>query len=109
MKAEFEFIARLNDEDWVNGEPVTKTGAIEIERYGKRGFLWYYNDNTTPYSTNEQGEGLWAGTDQQIGTMQYSLPSRASRAIRKIVKSFIQAQSSPGCGQIKAMRVSGKI
>lgn len=109
MKAEFVFIARLNDEDWINGEPVTETGVIKMEQYGKRGFLWYYNDNTTPYSTNGEGEGLWAGTDQQTGTMQYSLPRRASRAIRKIAKSFIQAQSSPGCGQIKAMRISGKV
>lgn len=109
MKIEFEFIARLNDEDWANGEPVTETGAIEMERYGKHGFLWYYNDNTTPYSTNENGEGLWAGTDQETGTMQYSLPRRASRAIRKIAGAFIQAQSNAGCGQIKTMRVSGKV
>lgn len=109
MKAEFEFVAKLNDEDWVNGEPVTEISVIEMERYGKRGFLWYYNDRGVPHSTNEEGEGLWIGTDQQTGTMQYHLPRSASRAIRKIAKSFIQAQSNPGCGQIKAMRIAGKV
>lgn len=109
MKAEFEFVARLNDEDWINGDPVTKSGVIEMERYGERGFLWNYNNNPVPHSTNENGNGLWIGNDQSQGTLQFSLPKSPNRAIRKITKQFVEAQSSPGCGQIKKMKISGEI
>lgn len=109
LKAEFEFAPRLNDKDWATGKPEIETGTIKMERYGEKGFLWYYNDNTTPYSTNENGNGLWSGTDQQKGTMQYHLPNHPKKAIRKVAKEFIQAQSNPGMGQIKKMKISGKI
>lgn len=109
MKAKFEFVSRLNDEDWINGDPVTERGVIEMERYGKCGFLWHTEGQPSPGSTNEEGEGLWDGNQQVKGTMQYNLPKSPQKAIRKLVNQHALSRANAGLGQIKSLKITGRV
>lgn len=102
MKAEFEYTARIN-EDW---EKETETAVLEMEPYGQRGWIWTTNGGISYGSTNEEGEGLWDGTQQVLGTTQFNLPSKDTKAIRILAKRHAKARANTGCGQIKHIKLT---
>jgi len=48
------------------------------------------------YHTNRNGEGLWKGDCQTLGTCQFSLPSDAKRARARIYDWFVRNREDWG-------------
>lgn len=103
MQAKFTYTTSIDK----GGNMDTESATLSIERYGRRGWIWTTDGGDSHGSTNEEGEGLWDGTRQERGTMQYHLPAKPSKAIRVLVRQHIKSRAAPGCGQIKSLKIVG--
>jgi hypothetical protein len=59
---------------------------ISMKQYGDEG--WKFTVCNQNYRTDRNGEGLWHGDTQCIGTMQFSLPTNRNAAYKKIARYF---------------------
>ena len=48
------------------------------------------------YHTNRDGEGLWRGDRQILGTCQFSLPADRKRARAKVYRLFVRERDDTG-------------
>lgn len=73
--------------------PRYRTDKITIRPYGKRGWEWDNHDGAGfSGRTNDEGDGLWwwdesmGGWQEQLGTIRFSLPRDARKALYKLAK-----------------------